>query len=101
MRAVAKGRVSRIHPFVTAVVPPFASGARSRADAGRVGVAAAGYVLFFCAAVGVRAFAGVRAVAVRLPRAPYVTGNGVFRAAFFTDFALGAGGTLGAAGMYL
>ena len=101
MRAVAKGRVSRIHPFVTAVVLPSTSGARSLRDAGRVAVAAAGYVLFFCAAVGVRASAGVRAVAVRLPRAPYVTGNGVFRAAFFTDFALGAGGTLGAAGMYL
>ena len=48
-----------------------------------------------------RAAAGVRAVAVRRPRAPYVTGNIVFRAAIFTDFALGAGGTLGTAGMYL
>ena len=48
-----------------------------------------------------RAAAGVRAVAVRRPRAPVVTENAVFRAAFFTDFALGAGGTLGTAGMYL
>ena len=86
---------------MTAVVTPSASGAHSRTGAGRAAVAAAGYVLFFCAAVGVRASAGVRAVAVRRPRAPYVTGNIVFRAAFFTDFALGAGGTLGTAAMYL
>ena len=30
-----------------------------------------------------------------------MTGNIVFRAAIFTDFALGAGGSFGAAGMYL
>ena len=71
-------------PVVTAVVPPSASGARSRPDAGRAAVAAAGYVLFFCVAVGVRASAGVRAVAVGRPLAPYMTGNVVFRAAFFT-----------------
>ena len=100
MRAVAKGGVRRIYPFVIAVVPPFASGARSRADAGRAAVAAAACVLN-CVAVGVRASAGVRAVAVRRPRAPYVTGNIVFRAAFFTGFACGAGGSFGAAGMYL
>ena len=90
-----------LHQVVTAVVTPSASGARSRPDAGRAAVAAAGYVLFFCVAVGVRASAGVRAVAVRLPLAPCVTGDVVFRAAFFTDFALGAGGTLGTAAMYL
>ena len=90
-----------MHQVVTAVVLPFASGALSLRDAGRVGVAAAGYVLFFCVAVGVRAYAGVRAVAVRIPLAPCVTGDVVFRAAIFTDFALGAGGTLGTAGMYL
>ena len=100
MRAVAKGGVRRICPFVIAVVPPSASGARSRADAGRAAVAAAACVLN-CVAVGVRASAGVRAVAVRRPRAPYVTVDVVFRAAIFTDFALGAGGTLGTAGMYL
>ena len=70
-------------------------------DAGeRSGAAAAAFGLLFVAArasAGVRA---VRAVAVRRPRAPVVTGNVVFRAAFFTDFALGADGTLGAAGMY-
>ena len=86
---------------VTAVVTPSASFARSLRGAGRAAVAAAGCVLFFCVAVGVRAYAGVRAVAVRRPRAPCVTGDVVFRAAFFTDFALGAGGTLGTAGMYL
>ena len=90
-----------LHQVVTAIVLPFASGALSLRDAGRVGVAAAGYVLFFCVAVGVRAYAGVRAVAVRIPLAPCVTGDVVFRAAIFTDFALGAGGTLGTAGMYL
>ena len=90
-----------LHQVVTAVVPPSASGARSRPDAGRAAVAAAGYVLFFCVAVGVRAYAGVRAVAVRIPLAPCVTGDVVFRAAFFTDFALGAAGTLGTAAMYL
>ena len=46
-----------------------------------------------------RAAAGVRAVAVRRPRAPVVTENAVFRAAFFTDFSCDAGGGLGAAGM--
>ena len=95
------GFCTEMHQVVTAVVTPSASGARSRPDAGRVGVAAAGYVLFFCVAVGVRAYAGVRAVAVRRPLAPCVTGDVVFRAAFFTDFALGAGGTLGTAAMYL
>ena len=49
-----------------------------------------------------RAAAGVRAVAVnRRPLAPVVTKNAVFRAAFFTGFACGAGGGFGAAGMYL
>ena len=95
------GFCTEMHQVVTAVVTPSASGARSRPDAGRVGVAAAGYVLFFCVAVGVRAYAGVRAVAVRRPLAPCVTGDVVFRAAFFTGFACGAGGSLGAAGMYL
>ena len=88
-------------PVVTAVVPPSASFARSLRGAGRAAVAAAGCVLFFCVAVGVRAYAGVRAVAVRRPRAPCVTGDVVFRAAFFTGFACGAGGGFGTAGMYL
>ena len=51
------------------------------------------------AAVVARASAGVRVVAVRHPLAPVVTENVVFRAAFFTDFACGAGGGFGAAGM--
>ena len=50
-------------------------------------------------AVSARASAGVRAVVVRPPRAPVVTENVVFLAAFFTDFACGAGGGFGAAGM--
>ena len=45
--------------------------------------------------------AAVRAVAKGHPRCPHMTENAVFRAAFFTDFALGAGGTLGTAAMYL
>ena len=50
----------------------------------------------------VLAAAGVRvrgAVVDRRPRAPVVTENAVFLAAFFTDFACGAGGGLAAAGM--
>ena len=89
------------HQVVTAVVTPSASFARSLRGAGRAAVAAAGCVLFFCVTVGVRAYAGVRAVAVRRPRAPCVTGDVVFRAAFFTGFACGAGGSFGTAGMYL
>ena len=82
---------------MTAVVTPSASIAHSQSVAGRVAAAAASSL--FC--VAALASAGVRAVAgvVRRPRAPVVTGNVVFRAAFFTDFALGADGTLGAAGM--
>ena len=90
-----------LHQVVTAVVTPSASFARSLRGAGRAAVAAAGCVLFFCVTVGVRAYAGVRAVAVRRPRAPCVTGDVVFRAAFFTGFACGAGGGFGTAGMYL
>ena len=90
-----------LHQVVTAVVTPSASFARSLRGAGRAAVAAAGCVLFFCVTVGVRAYAGVRAVAVRRPRAPCVTGDVVFRAAFFTGFACGAGGSFGTAGMYL
>lgn len=73
--------------------------AHSQTVAGRVAAAAASSL--FC--VAALASAGVRAVAgvVRRPRAPVVTENAVFRAAFFTDFALGAGGTLGTAAMYL
>ena len=50
----------------------------------------------------VLAAAGVRvrgAVVDRRPRAPVVTENAVFRAAFFTDFSCDAGRGLGAAGM--
>ena len=52
----------------------------------------------------VLAAAGVRvrgAVVDRRPRAPVVTENAVFRAAFFTGFACGAGGRFGAAGVFL
>ena len=49
--------------------------------------------------VAARASAGVRAVAKGHPRCPHMTENAVFRAAFFTDFACGAGGKFGAAGM--
>ena len=43
--------------------------------------------------------AAVRAVAKGHPRCPHMTENAVFRAAFFTGFACGAGGRFGAAGM--
>ena len=52
--------------------------------------------------VAARASAGVRAVAGGYPLAPpvpCVTENAVFHAAFFTDFACGAGERSGAAGM--
>ena len=70
---------------------------------GGAGCFATGTLCSINFAAVVRAAAGVRAVAgvVRRPRAPVVTENAVFRAAFFTDFALGAGGTLGTAAMYL
>ena len=90
VRAVAGGCPRA--PVVTAVVTPSASFAHSRTGAGRA--AAAAFGLLFVAA---RASAGVRAVAVRRPRAPVVTENAVFRAAFFTGFALGAGKRSGAA----
>ena len=98
VRAVAVNR-RPLAPVVTAVVTPSANIAHSQTGAVRVAAAAASSL--FC--VAALASAGVRAVAgvVRRPRAPVVTENAVFRAAFFTDFALGAGGTLGTAGMYL
>ena len=89
-----------LHQVVTAVVTPSANIAHSQTGAVRVAAAAASSL--FC--VAARASAGVRAVravVVRRPRAPVVTENAVFRAAFFTDFSCGAGGGLGAAGMYL
>ena len=43
--------------------------------------------------------AAVRAVAKGHPRCPHMTENAVFRAAFFTGSACGAGGKFGAAGM--
>ena len=66
-------------------------------------IAAAAACGLNCVAVAALASAGVRvrAVVVRRPRAPVVTENAVFRAAFFTGFACGAGGSFGAAGMYL
>ena len=97
VRAVAGGCPRA--PVVTAVVTPSASTAHSQTGAVRVAAAAASSL--FC--VAARASAGVRAVravVVRRPIAPFVTENAVFRAAFFTGFALGAGGGLGAAGMY-
>ena len=86
---------------MTAVVTPSASIAHSQTVAGRVAAAAASSL--FCVAVAALASAGVRvrAVVLRRPPVPVVTENAVFRAAFFTDFALGAGGTLGTAAMYL
>ena len=88
-----------LHQVVTAVVTPSASIAHSQSVAGRVAAAAASSL--FCVAVAALASAGVRAVAgvVRRPRAPVVTENVVFRVAFFTGFACGAGGRFGAAGM--
>ena len=86
---------------MTAVVTPSASFAHSQTVAGRIAAAAA--CGLNCVAVAALASAGVRvrAVVVRRPRAPVVTENAVFRAAFFTGFACGAGGSFGAAGMYL
>ena len=98
VRAVAVNR-RPLAPVVIAVVTPSANIAHSQTGAVRVAAAAASSL--FC--VAALASAGVRAVAgvVRRPRAPVVTENAVFRAAFFTGFALGAGGTLGTAGMHL
>ena len=89
------GFCSVAHQVVTAVVTPFASGALSLRGAGRATVAAAE-----CGLIVVAAIASV-AVHIHVdngrPRAPVVTENAVFRAAFFTGFALGAGERSGAA----
>ena len=96
VRAVAVNR-RPLAPVVIAVVTPSANIAHSQTGAVRVAAAAASSL--FC--VAALASAGVRAVAgvVRRPRAPVVTENAVFRAAFFTGFACGAGERSGAAGM--
>ena len=80
---------------MTAVVTPSASTAHSQTVAGRVATAAASSL--FCVAALASAGVRVRAVVDRRPRAPVVTENAVFRAAFFTGFALGAGERSGAA----
>ena len=80
---------------MTAVVTPSASFARSLRGAGRVAVAAA-----VCGLIVVAALACVAVhihVANGPPHVPVVTENAVFRAAFFTGFALGAGECSGAA----
>ena len=100
VRAVAVNR-RPLAPVVTAVVTSSANIAHSQTGAVRVAAAAASSLNRV--AVAALASAGVRAVAgvVRRPPVPVVTENAVFRAAFFTGFACGAGERSGAAGMYL